>query len=63
MLDKIKKTGYNDQWSAQLRTEVTKDIPLVQRMKQAGCRTVYIGFESINPESLKEMRKNQTVEI
>jgi radical SAM superfamily enzyme YgiQ (UPF0313 family) len=31
-------------------------------MKEAGCRTVYIGFESINPESLKEMRKDQTVE-
>jgi len=62
MLDKIRQTGYNGQWSAQLRTEVTKDAPLVQRMKQAGCRTVYIGFESINPESLKEMSKNQTVE-
>jgi radical SAM superfamily enzyme YgiQ (UPF0313 family) len=62
MLDKIKQTGYRGQWSAQLRTEVTKDPALVQRMKEAGCRTVYIGFESINPESLKEMRKDQTVE-
>jgi len=63
MLDKMKKMGFSGKkWSAQVRTEVTKDIHLVQRMKEAGCATVYIGFESINPESLKEMQKGQTVE-
>jgi len=30
-------------------------------MKQAGCHTVYIGFESVNPRSLDGMKKNQTV--
>jgi radical SAM superfamily enzyme YgiQ (UPF0313 family) len=62
MLDKMKESGFKGRWSAQLRTEVTKDLPLVQRMKEAGCTTVYIGFESINPESLKEMHKGQTVD-
>jgi anaerobic magnesium-protoporphyrin IX monomethyl ester cyclase len=31
-------------------------------MKQSGCHTLFIGFESFNPESLKEMKKKQTVE-
>lgn len=62
MLDKLKQIGYTGKWSAQLRTEVTKDQQLVRRMKESGCKTVYIGFESVNPESLKEMRKGQTVE-
>ena len=30
-------------------------------MKKAGCHTVYIGFESVNPESLEDMKKKQTV--
>jgi radical SAM superfamily enzyme YgiQ (UPF0313 family) len=49
-------------WSAQLRTEVSKDAALVADMREAGCRTVHIGFESINPESLKEIHKGHTVE-
>jgi radical SAM superfamily enzyme YgiQ (UPF0313 family) len=31
-------------------------------MKSAGCNTVFIGFESVNPESLNEMKKSQKVE-
>jgi radical SAM superfamily enzyme YgiQ (UPF0313 family) len=30
-------------------------------MKKARCHTVYIGFESVNPESLDAMKKKQTV--
>jgi radical SAM superfamily enzyme YgiQ (UPF0313 family) len=63
MLDAMEKLGFRGRkWTAQLRTEVTKDLHLVRRMKETGCTTVYIGFESVNPESLKEMRKGQTVE-
>lgn len=62
LLDKMKANHFRGKWSAQLRTEVSKDLPLVRKMKDAGCGTVYIGFESINPDSLKEMRKAQDVE-
>lgn len=48
-------------WSTQVRADVAKDLELVQLMRQAGCETVYIGFESIDPESLKVMKKNQSV--
>ncbi len=48
-------------WSAQVRADLTEDLELVRLMKKAGCHTVYIGFESVNPESLKAMKKKQTV--
>jgi radical SAM superfamily enzyme YgiQ (UPF0313 family) len=35
---------------------------MLDLMRRAGCKVLYIGFESVNPESLKEMKKNQTVE-
>ncbi len=49
------------QWSAQVRADVARDGELVQLMKKAGCQIVFIGFESVNPQSLKAMKKGQTV--
>ena len=49
-------------WSTQVRADIVKDEELVHLMRKAGCRTVYVGFESVNPESLKAMKKRQTVE-
>jgi radical SAM superfamily enzyme YgiQ (UPF0313 family) len=49
-------------WTTQVRADVAKDEELVRLMKEAGCHTVYIGFESVNEESLKAMKKRQTVE-
>jgi radical SAM superfamily enzyme YgiQ (UPF0313 family) len=49
-------------WSTQVRVDITKDLELVRLMKKAGCHTVYIGMESVNPKSLKSMKKQQTVE-
>jgi radical SAM superfamily enzyme YgiQ (UPF0313 family) len=48
-------------WSTQVRVDIARDEELVALMKQAGCHTLYIGFESINPNSLQAMKKNQTV--
>jgi len=49
-------------WSTQVRADIARDEELVQLMRKAGCRTVYVGFESVNPQSLKAMKKGQTVE-
>jgi radical SAM superfamily enzyme YgiQ (UPF0313 family) len=49
-------------WTTQVRADVARDLELVRLMKKAGCHTVYVGFESLNPESLKDMKKRQTVE-
>jgi radical SAM superfamily enzyme YgiQ (UPF0313 family) len=50
------------QWSTQVRTDLARDPELVRLMKGAGCHTVFVGFESVNPKSLTEMKKSQTVE-
>jgi radical SAM superfamily enzyme YgiQ (UPF0313 family) len=49
-------------WTTQVRADVARDPELVGLMKKAGCHTVYIGFESANPDALVDMKKNQTVE-
>ena len=48
-------------WTTQVRADVTRDPELVRLMKKAGCHTVYIGFESVNPDALEDMKKKQTV--
>ncbi len=60
-LNALQENNINIRWSCQVRTEVTRDEDIVGRMKQLGCRTVYVGFESVNPDSLREMKKAQTV--
>jgi radical SAM superfamily enzyme YgiQ (UPF0313 family) len=50
------------EWSAQVRTDIAKDPELVELMKDAGCFSVYIGFESINPKTLALYNKGQGVE-
>jgi radical SAM superfamily enzyme YgiQ (UPF0313 family) len=47
------------QWSTQVRADLARDPELVKLMRRAGCHTVFIGFESVNPKSLAEMKKNQ----
>jgi radical SAM superfamily enzyme YgiQ (UPF0313 family) len=49
-------------WSTQVRADVARDPELLELMAKAGCATLYIGFESVDPESLLEMKKSQTVE-
>jgi len=50
------------EWSAQVRTDVAKDPELLDLMKKAGCFSVYIGFESINPATLSLYNKSQGLE-
>ncbi len=49
-------------WSTQVRSDVAKDPELLDLMAQAGCTSLYIGFESVDPQALQEMKKNQTVD-
>jgi len=62
LLEGMIREKFRFRWTAQVRADVAKDIELVRLMKRARCHTVYIGFESMNPESLKAMKKRQTVE-
>ena len=62
ILDLMIDYGFDRPWMAQVRTEITKNPKLVAKMKEAGCIFTCIGFESINPQSLKDMNKGQSVE-
>ena len=50
----LKKT-----WGCALTFNVLKDETTVKLMAKAGCRYVYTGLESLNPESIKAMNKGQ----
>jgi radical SAM superfamily enzyme YgiQ (UPF0313 family) len=62
--------GLTAPWSAQMRAEVVYrdkhsrelDHDLLGLMRDSGCQTVYCGFESINPETLKAYNKSQDVQ-
>jgi radical SAM superfamily enzyme YgiQ (UPF0313 family) len=62
LLRRMIEEKFRFKWSTQVRTDVARDPELVDLMKQAGCHTLFIGMESVNPESLKSMKKQQTVE-
>jgi radical SAM superfamily enzyme YgiQ (UPF0313 family) len=62
IVDLMISQGFRNKWTAQVRTNVTHKPEFVAKMKKAGCKVVYVGFESINPQTLKDMNKAQTVE-
>ena len=49
-------------WTAQVRCDVTKDRELMELFRRANCYYVYVGIESVNPESLAAFNKKLTVE-
>jgi radical SAM superfamily enzyme YgiQ (UPF0313 family) len=61
ILDEFIKYKFHFRWSAQVRAEIARNKDLVKKMYVAGCRIVYIGFESINNYSLEHMNKNQSL--
>lgn len=48
-------------WSAQTRVDVAKDPELLRLMADSNCDTLHIGFESINPLTLKAFNKKQSL--
>ncbi len=47
-------------WAAQVRSDLARDQELVDKMVRAGLKWVYVGFESIDDETLKALHKAQT---
>ena len=62
LLRAMLRENFKFKWSTQVRVDIAKDPELVGLMKEAGCETLYIGFESVNPDTLEEMKKGQTVD-
>ena len=45
-------------WACQMSMDAARDDELLSEMKRAGCFLVLMGYESLNSESLGEMRKS-----
>jgi radical SAM superfamily enzyme YgiQ (UPF0313 family) len=44
-------------WVSQASINAAHDVEFLQLIKASGCQALLIGFESLNPENLKRMRK------
>lgn len=63
-IDKLLDSGLEIYWNADIRSNLftRKDIDLLNKIKKAGCQSLGYSLESGNPEILKSMNKNLTVE-
>ncbi len=61
LLKKMISEGFSFVSSAQIRVDAGKDEELLGLMREAGLKSVFIGLESVSPESLKKMKKQQTL--
>jgi radical SAM superfamily enzyme YgiQ (UPF0313 family) len=62
LLKRMIKEDIHIEWSAQVRTDITRDTELIDLMAQTGCFGVFVGFESINPRTLSLYNKKQKVD-
>jgi radical SAM superfamily enzyme YgiQ (UPF0313 family) len=46
-------------WHGAVSTNLVKHPEIIQKMAKSGCRSLFIGFESINSESITSVGKNQ----
>ncbi len=63
LLRKMIKRGFKFNWGCQASLNIADDPELMDLMYHAGCRAVFIGFESTNPEDLKEIRKKHNADV
>ncbi|MDA8087950.1 MAG: radical SAM protein [Nitrospiraceae bacterium] len=54
--------GIRLRWSAQARVDVARDPELLKLLADAGCKKLFVGFESINPRTLELYNKKQNLE-
>jgi radical SAM superfamily enzyme YgiQ (UPF0313 family) len=62
LFDLMRRENFRFKWTAQVRCDATADRQLIKKMAETNCLAVYIGFESINPETLKGYNKNQSLQ-
>lgn len=62
LIDAMLSRGITPNWSAQTRVDVVRDKELLSMMRRSNCHLLYIGLESVNPATLKEYNKRQSVE-
>jgi len=62
LLSRMIADGVTPEWGAQVRTETVDDPEVLRLMQQSNCFNVYVGFESINPRTLKLFQKKQDLD-
>lgn len=50
-------------WNAAVSINAVCDLELLDLMKEAGCQSLFIGFESINPSSINDVHKIQNSKV
>lgn len=63
LLEKIIRRGYKFLWGCQTTVNLSNQPELMSLMYRAGCRAVFIGFEAVTEESLREIRKSHNVGV
>jgi len=63
LLRKMIKRKFGFLWGCQTTLSLADDPELMDLMYQAGCRAVFIGFESANPEDLVEVGKKHNMGV
>jgi radical SAM superfamily enzyme YgiQ (UPF0313 family) len=49
-------------WMAQVSVRAAKNIEMLEMMRRAGCYRVFVGFESINTDTLAQYHKHQSLD-
>jgi len=62
LLNLMIESKVSPKWTAETGVDTAKDEEIVKLMAKAGCCRLCIGFESMNPEALKQYGKKQTPE-
>ena len=62
LLEGMAQLDVKIKWSAEARTNIARDEELLKLMSRANCHRMLIGLESINPRTLEQYNKGQTVE-
>jgi radical SAM superfamily enzyme YgiQ (UPF0313 family) len=63
LLESMIRRGYGFIWGCQTTVNLAYEPELMDLMYRSGCRAVFIGFEAVNPEGLKEINKPQNYSV
>ena len=63
LLEKMIRRNYKFLWGCQSTISLSEQPELMSLMHRAGCRAVFLGFEAVTEESLKEVRKGHNVGV
>ena len=59
----IIEAGLDITWSCYARSDATYDLETLKLMKKSGCRCLHVGYESSNPQILKNIKKGVNVKM